>query len=790
MVVFSALTRKLIREIWHLRGQMIAIVIVVAAGIANFVAMRSVHSSLVLTRDLFYGKTALGNIFVSARRVPESYRDKLAAMEGVAAVETRIEVDVMLDVPGVLEPATGHIVSIPEHGQPAVSRLHLLSGRWISPDADSEVLISSAFAQANKLREGDQFSAVLNGRWRRLTVVGTAVSPEYVLEVQPGTFIIDNKRYGILWMGRKGLSAAFDLYGAFNSAALLLDGSVNEVAIKNQVTKMLERYGSFGALGRDEQTSTMFVEDEIRQIKVQASLVPTIFLGVAVFLLNISLMRLVGTQRSYIAILKAFGYSNIQIAIHYTGFALVATGLGTIVGIYFGSMLGAGLTEMYARFYRFPELYFEMPDDVLLGAAIFAMAAAVLGAIGAVRSALKLPPAEAMRPESPGIYHAGISEKLGISRLLGPVGRMIVRNVERRPVKAAVSILMITLAASILIVGRFLFDTFDRLIFLQFEVAQRDDITLMFNRPLTHSAIHDILHLPGVLNAEPFRLSAVDVSRGSVTKRTVVFGMNRGAGLRQIVDAKGVAAAIPDQGLLLSQHLATRLQVRIGDTVQLSFLEGGRRSVSVPVQGLVDELIGVQAYASAASLSGWLREQGSVSGAYVQVDRSRMDELNAAVKRTPVVASAMVRETALKSFEDTYRDNMDMSSLWIVIFAVIIAFGVVYNSARIALSERGNELASLRVLGFTTGEISVMLLGEQMVLTLVAIPLGMVTGYWLSSLLPGAFATDMLRLPFVFSVRNVGIAAATITSVAALTGILINRRLRKLDLIAVLKTRE
>lgn len=773
-----------------MRGQLLAIVIVIGSGIANFVAFRSVESSLVLTQRAYYEDSQFADVFISARRVPESVRERLQTIPGVAHVETRVVTDVMLDIPGLSEPASGLISSIPDQGQPLLNRLHLQSGRWVREGAEDEVIVSAAFSQANGFQPGDRFSAVINGRWRPLTIVGIALSSEYVLEVRPGTFMIDNKRYGIMWMGRSALAAAYDMKGAFNSALVGLEPGANERMVIEEIDVVLKQYGSIGAIGREDQMSHRFLSDEIAGLRVQALVVPTIFLGVAIFLLNIALLRLVSTQRMYIAILKAFGYSNVRIALHYIGFGLISVLGGTILGLIGGYYIGDWLVELYTRFYRFPVLRFDMPEGVILSAIGLSALASVLGAASAVRSALKLPPAEAMRPEAPKNYRAGILEKWKIFRRLDPVMLMIVRNIVRRPVRAAVGVLSVAMAMSILVMGRYMVEMFDTILDVQFNRVSREDAIVTFVLPRSASALMDLQHLPGVMRVEPFRAVGVDLEFGRHTKRTAITGVMRRPDLHRVADMKGVYQPVATDGITISAYLAKRFGATIGDTITVKLLEGDRRSAPFIITALVDEIMGVQAYMSSATLADLLREEGSLSGAYLQVDGQRLEEFYTVVKRTPAIAGVMLRSTAMKSFDDNYKENMDASSAYLVAFAAIIAFGVVYNSARIALSERGNELASLRVLGFTKMEIAVILLGEQVVLILIALPVGMALGIYVSSLLPDALATDLFRFPFNITMKNLGLGTLTITIIAVISGFFIRRRLQKLDLVAVLKSRE
>ncbi|RPI65607.1 MAG: ABC transporter permease, partial [Ignavibacteriae bacterium] len=574
------------------------------------------------------------------------------------------------------EPASGTVLSIPEDGQPLLNKLHMRTGRWIDEGRDDEVIVSAAFSAANGFKIGDQFNAVINGRWRRLTIVGTALSPEYVLEVRPGTMLIDNKRYGIMWMGRKVLAAAYDMSGAFNSATVRLEAGANSKTVREEIDLILKPYGSIGAIDREEQTSHRFLTDEIRGVRVTALIVPTIFLGVAIFLLNIALLRLVGTQRTSIAILKSFGYSNFDIGIHYIGFAMVAVILGSILGLIGGQYLGVAMVELYTRFYRFPVLRFDMPNGVIAASMLLAAFAAILGAVGAVRTVVKLPPAEAMRPESPKSFKPGILERIPLFRRLDPLMAMIWRNIERRPFKSTLSVLMIGLAMAILVIGRSMFDMFDVLMDVQFNSAMRSDAVVAFTQNRSSSVLYDLEHLPGVMYVETFRAVPVDIVHGRHQKRLAITSIGEHADLKRVVDKRGDPVAVASEGLTITEYLARSMQIRVGDSITVKLLEGDRRELRMCVSATVDEMFGVQAYMADASLRKLLREEGSISGAFVQIDIRSMDAFSKKVKTTPAVASVMVRETAIKSFDDNYRENMDISTVYMVGFAVIIAFGV------------------------------------------------------------------------------------------------------------------
>jgi putative ABC transport system permease protein len=785
-----ALDRKLLRDVLHLRGQVIAVALVVASGIATLVTMKSAHTSMKRSQADYYREARFAEVFASARRVPRGLVTRIQKIDGVAAVEPRIVQDVTLDVPGLAEPAVGRLVSVPERGRPLLNEVFLRKGRWIEPNHPDEVVVSEAFAVANRLQPGARLGAVINGRWRNLTVTGIGLSPEYVYEINPGAVFPDSRRFGIIWMSHDALEGAFDMRGAFNNVALTLAWGAREADVIDRLDDLLEPWGGAGAYGREEQLSHRFLADEIKGLRVNATIAPSIFLGVAAFLIHLVLTRLVQTQRDQVAVLKAFGYTNAAIGLHYLELAMSAVFLGTLLGVAGGVWLGLQLTTLYKDFFHFPRLTYVLePSLVAIAVGVSALAAA-LGALSAVRSAVSLPPAEAMRPEAPPRFHAGWIERSGLRRWLTPASRIVVRNLDRRRGKAVMSILGVAMATAILVVGRYSFDAIDFIMKFQFGTLQREDVTVPFYLARGSTALHSLARLPGVLAVEPFRLVPVRLVHGHREKRLALTGVDPDAELRRMVDAKGRVVPLPADGLVMSSKLAEMLGAKEGDEITVEVLEESRPVVRVRLAGTFDDLVGISAYIDRHALNRLLREGHSVSGAYLQVDPRQAERLYADLKKTPAVAGVTIRAAMLQGFEETIARSMTISNVFMIFFACVIAMGVVYNGARIALSERGHELASLRVLGFTRREVGLMLVGEQAILTAVAVPFGFALGWFFCLLISRAYDTELYRFPVVLTSRTFGFAFLVIAAAAAISSLLVLRRIATLDLVGVLKTRE
>jgi putative ABC transport system permease protein len=787
-MVMRALSRKLLRNLWQTRSQGLAIALVIAAGVAMFVAYFSTFDSLRLAQRTYYDRFRFADVFVTLKRAPLRVAGDLAAVPGVASVTTRVVVEVPLDIPGLSEPATGRLISIPAREEPILNDPFLRRGR--RPEAADEVLASEGFALAHDFQPEDTVAATINGRRRHLRIVGIALSPEYVYSIRPGDIVPDNTRFGVLWTEQRTLSAAFDMEGAFNDASfeLMPGASVHEVMAV--VDRILERYGSLGAIPRAEQLSNWFIENELNQLQTMGFVFPAIFLGVSAFLLNIVLTRLIAVQREQIAALKALGYTNGEIAVHYVSWAVAIAMAGTVLGVVGGIWLGESMTGIYNDFFRFPTLTYILAPAIIGQGAATSLCAGAIGAFGAVTRAVRLPPAEAMRPEPPARHYITWLDRILPRTLAPPPVKMILRNLQRQPVRAGLSALGVAFAVAILIVGMFSLDAIEAILDLQFNVAQRQDYTLAFVEPRSPRAVHELAHLPGVLAVEPVRGVPARLRAGHLTRLTSITGLVDGSRLQRVIDSSLRPVALPADGLVLTSTLAETLRVRAGDIVQVELLEGTRPVRSVVVAALVEQYLGTAAYMQIAALHRFMHEGPTMSGAFLLVDKGDPNELYRQIKRTPAIAGLGSKRAAIDNFRNTLAQNMNVMIFFNVLFAGVIAFGVVYNAARISLSERSRELASLRVLGFTRAEISLILLGELAVILLVAVPAGLLLGYGLAALVVLAFQTELFSFPLVVSARTFAFAAATTIAAALVSGLVVRRLLDRLDLVAVLKTRE
>ena len=787
----NALDRKLFREVIRLRGQALTIAVVVASGVACYISLQSAWRALYESRDLYYETNRFADVFVHLDRAPKSVAGQVAELPGVARAYPRIVERVRLPMDDLISPARGDLISIPSTGKAPLNGLVLRAGRNLEPGRYDEVLINEPFADAHGLEPGDRLSAVINGKLRQLLIVGLALSPEYVFAVDSGLLMPDDARFTPLWMLEDAIAAAYQMEGAFNDLTVKLEPGANEDAVLTAIDRLLKPYGGLGAFAREHQLSHSILTSEIQGIETLVIFLPGVFLGVAAFLLNVVFSRLVTLQRPQIAVLKAMGYRNTSIAVHYFKMVAVIVSFGALIGLGLGVWLGKGMLAMYAEFFRLPQMPQRVDLAVSINAILFSLLAGALGASLAVRAAALLPPAAAMRPPAPATYKTTSIERWGLMKWFTQPTLMVLREIWRRPGRTALSSLGIALALSIVILGRFGYDAYGPMMMVQFERQQREDLTVSFVEAMPQRGLGYLAHVPGVAEVEGLRMTPVRMRSGHRWRDTVLVGIPSGAQLRQLFSLDFKYVPIPKDGVLLTSVLGEILGVEVGDVIEIELKEGDRGDRELTVAGLIDEGFGLQGYVLKPNLHRLLREAPRFSSALLRIDAPMESEVQSRLNEIPAIEAVSRKSDAIASFEKQTDETMKVMTFIMTLFATAIAISIVYNNARVSVSMRGRDLATLRVLGFTRGEISAILLGEQAVQIAIAIPLGLILGTIGAKALIASWADpEIFRIPFIISNQTYAFSVAVVLASGVASALLVRRKLDRLDLIAVLKTRE
>ncbi len=788
--MLSHLDRKLLRDLRRLKGQAIAVSVVMACGLMMMIMARSLIASLDGTRADYYESNRFAEVFSSLKRAPNYIVDRIAALPGVAGVQADIAGQVTLDLPGLDEPASGLVRSLPDYSEPELNRLFLRRGRWLTPGSRGELLVGEAFAVANKLEPGDSLTLLLNGRRQQFQIAGIVLSPEYIFESRPGAALPDNRTYGIFWMPYKGVATAWDLYGAFNHISLALAPGAKSESVITALDQLLKPYGGIGAYSRKDHPSHIRVSDEIRVLTILSIGFPAIFLSVAAFMTNAVLSRLLTLQREQIAILKAFGFSNRQIVVHYLKFAGVIALGGCVGGAFGGALLGRWMVKLYELFFRFPDLSFRLDRSAVVIALGVGLVAVVSGVVSSVRKAASLPPAEAMRPEPPANFRPSLLERAGLGRLFSHSFRIAVRNLERRPAQALFTIAGLALATGLLIIPNTLKSGIADIIDNQWDVVQRQDLNLGITEPSSVRVIHELERLPGVMGVEPARGVAVRIHFQGRSRQIGLRSLEVGAQHSRAVDEHGREITPEPNSLIVSAKLAQTLGAQVGDLLIVEALEGKRPSQPFRLSALAQDFTGIVAYLDRPSINRFLGEGDIISGASITIDMTRRAEFLHAIKTIPRISWIAIKETMRTSFRNTTAQMMGMLTTLYLTLAVIVAFGVIYNNARISLAERARELATLRVIGMTQHEVGSVIVIELGLLAVIALPIGLLFGSGFSAAIIHSVNTETVRVPLVFTSYTYTFAVVVVGIASALSSMVVLRKLKQLDLIGALKAPE
>jgi putative ABC transport system permease protein len=789
----KTLDKKLLRDLSLMWSQALTIALVVASGVAGFITSFSAYDALSWSRDLYYADSRFADVFATLKRAPLSLEPQLQAIAGAAHVETSQAQVVPVSIANVADPIVGLLLGMDALTPQRLNKVNLRSGRMIAAggrggNGGMEALVSEGFAVARQLKPGDSVSALINGKRERLLIVGIALSPEYIFAGLGGS--PDQRGFGVFWVDKRALAMAYNMVGAFNQIAIRLSPGASEGAVIAELDRLLARYGGSNAHGRDLQMSNAMLNSEITQQRVMGTVLPSIFLAVAAFLLNVVLGRQIATQREQIAALKALGYDNMAIALHYLKLVLLIVVLGVILGLALGAVMGKLFVGVYADSFRFPDMRFRLRPDLVLVAVVVALAAGVLATVNAIRATVLLAPAEAMRAPSPGIYKPMWMEKWGLQKWCSPALRMVLRTMTRRPLRTSLTVFGVAMAMAIVITGSFMRDSVAVLMETQFRQALRGDVVGALLEATPADVLYEVAKLPHVTQVEGLRSVPAKLVNANHSWRGYLMGKAPQPQLYRIVDMNYNAFAAPRDGLLLTDRLAVKLHLQVGDMVRVELQEGRREILTLPVTGLVHEMLGMNAYMQRASLNALLREGDVVNSFTLSVVRGFEPELLNRLKDLPRVGMVISKSTMAKNIEEVTVGNLLMVSSVLTAFAIIIAVGVVYNNARIALAERAWELASLRVLGFTRTEVSAILLGELAIEIVLAMPLGMLLGYLLASGIVSVIQTDEFYFPFVIQPATYAFSAVCVVVAGVVSAFIVRRRVDGLDLVSVLKTRE
>lgn len=785
-----ALDRKFLRDFANLWKQALAIALVLACGVAILLTALGMYKALSDTRATYYERNRFADVFTAVRRAPDRLIAELAAIDGVWAVETRTVGETVLDLPGVGVSVAGRILSLPDDGPPMLNVPILKSGRYPDPTSTDEVMVNANFAIANGFEPGDYFFANLSGQKRQLTITGMAQSPEFIYTIGPGAIMPDNATFGIIWMPGHAVGAAFDMTGAFNDVSLQITSGAQTKNVIDAVDRLLDPYGSLGAYDRSLHPSDSFIDAEIKQLRIMSSILPPIFFGISAFLVSMVMGRIIALQRSQIGLLKAVGYSNLEVCLHYLMLAAMIAVLGVAIGWLTGTWLAHLMATQYALYFDFPFLIFSTSAWVYAASGMAALVTTSLGAAQAAIKSARLAPAIAMQPPAPAQFKRSTIDRAMAAMRLSQPTIMILRSLIRWPVRSALTMLGLALAVSTVVAPSFFDYALDKIVDSAFYDTNRQDAMLVLSHDMPLHVLDSAARLPAVLQTEGQQFHPVILRNGNREKRTAIEARAPNTDLSRIIGTDGVQINAAPGGIVLSRRLAAHLHVAVGDAVTAKFLGGRQESHQLRVTGVVDQYFGLGAYMDLDDVNALLRQSSRISLVNVSLNDAAVPQLHAALKDIPNLAGVVMMTDARRSFSETIEQSIGVMNTVYIVIALLITIGVTYNGARIQLSERSRELASLRILGFTRGEVSYILIGETMLLALLAQPLGWFVGAQIALTMANGMSSDLYSMPLVLHPAIFAKASLVVLLASFASVMVVRRRLDKQNLVSVMKVRE
>ncbi|MBE0466629.1 MAG: ABC transporter permease [Candidatus Desulforudis sp.] len=791
----GVLTKKLIRTIRTTLGQFLAVTAVVMLGISIYVTMNTSYHTMMYSQDKFYLDNNFADYYFHVVRAPQHVTRHIEALPGVVKATGRLQEDVPIVKDGN-ERATARLVSYPLPMDTEVNRLQLLEGRLFDKDSQGggvEVLVDPQYAAAHDLTFGDTVMIVTGGHQVPLTVVGTAISPEFVYPMKDASTLFPvPETFGIFMLSHRQAQQILDFSGQLNQVVLQLAPGADAERVAARVEDILEPYGNLAAYPRDDQLSHAVMQAELEGLRLSSIYLPLIFLGIAAAIQYVLLNRMVRAQRGQIGIMKALGYDSGQIMLHYTGYALAVAVLGATLGSGLGLLFVSAITGLYGQFFNLP-LVSARPDYAVVGHGFaLGLAVATISGLTASRSVTGIHPAESMRPEPPKGGGRVFIEHWGwLWTKLDPSWRLSLRTISRNWVRFGVTVAGVICAVGMLVVALFANDSVDYMLHRHYYQDQDADYVLNFTAPLPEPELTDITRLDGVLAAEPFFQVPVKLSFAGRSEDEVLMGLPADAVMRTLFTDTGRALPVPETGMIVNETAAAKLGVQVGDQVQVETRLGlgPPRHSTFTVEGLNHQLIGGGAYVSLEQANQALQERNLISGVMLRVDPGLAQAVESEINAMTGVSAVLGRQQELDNFYELL-DMMVASVAIMVGFAAVLGFAIVYNTAMVNFTERRRELATLRVVGFSFRGVSGLLLKETFLQSVLGVALGLPFGLLLARGMIEAQSTDLYSLPVIISAQSYVLAALGGILFILVAQRFIARGVRRLDLVDVLKNKD
>jgi len=778
------LDMRLIRMIRHSKGQFISVTMIIAVALCIYVLYSMLSFNIRSGVASYYTLTEMNDITVQLVRIPQGAIHAVEQIEGVKLVQGRVSFDVPLKVSDPNEKITVRLISMPQSGG-AVNKPYILGGTDLKMNA-THCAVLQQFADGRDIHRGDEMTPIINGTEHRLKVSSIVASSEFVYLMENDQSLMPAPRkFGVLYVDEAFAQSALGYGGSYNELLIKLDKGADLDRVSKLLETHLGKYGVRRITKLPDQISNNILEQKMDGVDKMSKVLPVLFLAVAAIVIVILLSRAVSTDRITIGVLKATGYSNGTILMHYVKYALTIGLTGATVGSILGLFFSVPVIRLFITYFNIPLMNIRIQPEFLLGGVvltgIFCVGSGLLGA----RGILKIMPADSMRPEAPKTgNHMALEKWPFIWNLLNTNWRMVIRNIGRTRRRFLFLTLGLALAYAVNTVPLYLSNAVTEMFSEQFGAFQRMDYIIEFSKPLDSRALNQVTQLFHAEKAEPRSESPYELSNGWHRKVVSVIGIPANSTLYQLRDSSNHTLLLKSNGIYLTEALSKDLAAKVGDHIQIKNFIPGRSDVSIKVIGIVKQHLGINGYMELRTMQELLTETNAITSVMV----TSHDDVKGKLEDVKNVRS--IRSTAdLKNSFLEFTNTMALAIQVYMLFGGIMGFAIVYNSSIISIAERSLEFASLRIMGYEKNEVFGIISKENVLMALFALLLGIPLGMGFISAMASSFSSDLVTFPVIFTPDAfVGAAVGTMLFVV-IAQWATYRRISGLDFIEAIKNR-
>lgn len=576
----------------------------------------------------------------------------------------------------------------------------------------------------------------------------------------------------------------------------MLDQNGDAKAVKEKMKEMLKQYGESSTIEKKDQLSYSMFSSDVDGLKSMGTSFPMLFFIASAVIIYITMTRMIENQRTLMGVLKALGYSDWDIMLHYETYPLMVGLLGSVIGSLMGIfVVGSAMMDLYNTYYNLPIGDAVIHWDLVLPASLLALFFCVVAGYNACRKELRLMPAESMRPKAPASGRKILLENWKLFwKSINFSWKIIIRNIFRYKKRSAMASVGIIFSTVLILMAMGFQNSVDYLMDIQFREIQKFDLKVSFSKILDASALNDVRSIDHIKSAEPVLESGMEITSGWRKKDIGIIALDSGSQLYGVLDAEGRRAVIPKEGILLPKRLMDTLGVNVGDRVFLrSFYPGKNEEIDkrqVIIRGNTMELLGQSAICSTEYLDYLLREGTVINAAYVRLeDLEHEKEVVRELKDRMNVNTVQSKAEIVSNMEQTM-GTMNSMILIMILGAGVLTFAVIYNITNINIFERRREIATLSVLGFTTGELKSLVFYENFFLSAFGVLVGLLPGKLLTQAVLNMSATETMWFPAVLNPSSYFITALLVGIFTLTANLLLGKKVRDIDMVESLKSAE